>query len=362
MDQPFLYDPAGKRRTVADASRHVATSPYEALGGITSYAYDPLTYRQTQRLDANGALTTYAYDADLRPTRKAYPSGQILTYLYTAVGNRSQMQDPAGGTTQYRWSRESDVNAIIDAQGLITTITYTGSRQNLREIVYPNGVTLNLGDVGHIVPFIEVQRIYDGPGAAVPFSLQNTYDQVYNRTKSTETDQLGVTTAITFTYDLANQLTREQRGAANAYSTSYLYDSLGNRTLKYDSRQLTTYTYNAANQLLLTPPTGQPTTSTYDGNGNLLGENAGGALITYTWDYENRLSSVATPTTGPTTFLYSDEGHKQRTVTPTTTTNYLWDGNNIQQEQDASGNVQAQYTQAPGTWGMLLGQRRGTTD
>ena len=229
--------------------------------------------------------------------------------------------------------------------------------------MYPNGVACNLAPIGHLVPQFEVARTFNGPGSAVPFSTQNVYDKTYNRTKATETDQFGTATVTTYVYDSANQLKGEHRSGANGYFTTYVYDSLGSRIQKIDSNQVTSYTYNSANQLLLTqPPTGQPTTSTYDGAGNLKLENVGGALTTYTWDYENRLSSIVTPTTGLTTYIYADNGQKRQTITQAATTNFLWDGVNILQEQDASSNVQAQYTQGPGTWGMLLGQRRGTTD
>ena len=292
-----------------------------------------------------------------------YANDQILTYSYDNVGNRTQMLDPSGGLTQYQYTNLNDLAQIIDPQGVITSIIREGSQDFLREIVYPNGVACNLAPIGHLVPQYEVARTFNGPGSAIPFSTQNTYDNAYNRTKATETDQFGTATVTTYVYDSANQLRGEHRNGANGYFTTYVYDSLGNRVQKIDSNQVTTYTYNPANQLLLTqPPTGQPTTSTYDGNGNLTLENAGGALTTYTWDYENRLSSIVTPTTGLTTFIYADNGQKRQTITQAATTNFLWDGDNILQEQDAFGNVQAQYTQAAGTWGMLLGQRRGTTD
>ena len=386
------------------SSTNLLTTMINAAGNMTTYAYDPYTYRQIQKRDGNGVFVAYGYDADLRMTNKAYPNGtlvtynydaagqrisfadstgytstgydragrvitvtyangQILTYSYDSVGNRTAMLDPRGGLTQYQYTNLNDLAQIVDPQGVVTSIIREGSQDFLREIVYPNGVACNLAPIGHLVPQFEVARTFNGPGSAVPFSTQNVYDNAYNRTKATETDQFGTATVTTYVYDSANQLKGEHRSGANGYFTTYVYDSLGNRIQKIDSNQVTSYTYNPANQLLLTqPPTGQPTTSTYDGNGNLTLENAGGALTTYTWDYENRLSSIVTPTTGLTTFLYADNGQKRQTITQAATTNFLWDGDNILQEQDASGTVQAQYTQGPGTWGMLLGQRRGTTD
>ena len=100
-------------------------------------------------------------------------------------------------------------------------------------------------------------------------------------------------TRATFAYDPIYQLIQEQRSGTNAYSTSYGYDPLGNRLTRNDSGQITTNQFNAAKALILsTPPTGPATTQSFDPNGNLTLQNTGGALTTYSWDGENRLTSV----------------------------------------------------------------------
>ena len=54
---------------------------------------------------------------------------------------------------------------------------------------------------------------------------------------------------VTWTYDAANRLTREERSGASGYDTTYTYDALGNRLVKEASGALTTSTYDLANQL-----------------------------------------------------------------------------------------------------------------
>ncbi|HET6387056.1 MAG TPA: RHS repeat-associated core domain-containing protein, partial [Armatimonadota bacterium] len=155
------------------------------------------------------------------------------------------------------------------------------------------------------------------------------------------------------------QLVNEQRSGANAYNTTFLYDGVGNRTVKNDSGALTSYSYNPANELtLITPPTGQPTTSLWDANGNLLSENAGGSITTYSWNGESRLVGVAYPTGAPDTMSYSADGLRQKKVTGSGTTGFVWDGQNVLMETDASGLTQAHYTDHPGMWGGLASQRR----
>src|SRR6185437_10738919 len=108
-----------------------------------------------------------------------------------------------------------------------------------------------------------------GPAGAI---LAVYTANVGNRVGAAELDG----SLTTWGYDRSCQLTSEQRDGANAYNVSYLYDGVGNRTLKGDSGAFTTYLYNAANELTwIQPPTGQPTTSAWDANGNLKSENAG---------------------------------------------------------------------------------------
>ena len=71
-----------------------------------------------------------------------------------------------------------------------------------------------------------------------------------------------------------------------------------------------------------------------DKNGNLLTENAGGALTTYSWDYENRLVGVSSPT-GVETYFYSADGMREEKVNSSGTVYYVRDGDNVLIETDA---------------------------
>jgi YD repeat-containing protein len=101
-------------------------------------------------------------------------------------------------------------------------------------------------------------------------------------------------------------------------------------------------------------------TVAYDANGNTLSDPSGKS---YTWDFENRLTQAVVPGTngGTTTFKYDPFGRRIQKSGPLGTTNYLYDGFNVLEEIDQSGNVLARYTQTANVDEPLAQLRSGTT-
>ncbi len=89
----------------------------------------------------------------------------------------------------------------------------------------------------------------------------------------------------------------------------------------------------------------------------------------YTWDFENRLTSVTLPGTGGTaSFKYDPAGRRIQklftsgTTPPTTiTTIYAYDGDNLIEEVDSNGNVLARYSHGQNVDEPLAVLRSGTT-
>jgi RHS repeat-associated protein len=116
--------------------------------------------------------------------------------------------------------------------------------------------------------------------------------------------------------------------------------------------------YNSSNQLTSTPDA----TYTYDNNGNVLTKTDASGTTTYNWDFEDRLSSVVLPGSGGTiSYRYDPMGRRIQKISPTGTVNYIYDGANIVEELDASGNVLAKYTQGQGVDEPLAVTRSGST-
>ena len=189
-------------------------------------------------------------------------------------------------------------------------------------------------------------------------SFDYTYDNVGNRTRVVEADGVRVTWA----YDNAYQLIREQRSDPNAasYNNTSTYDGAGNRlTLRADSPALTTYTYDAANQnTKYVDSDGTTINYIFDAAGNPI---AGDWLsLTWTWDAENRMLTDGLTFFGATrtTHTYDGDGRRIKMEIPgNPAIKYLWDGENVLVETDNSNVPQVLYTLEPAQYGLLLSRR-----
>jgi RHS repeat-associated protein len=84
--------------------------------------------------------------------------------------------------------------------------------------------------------------------------------------------------------------------------------------------------------------------STYDYNGNTQSKTDSMGTTSYTWDFENRLTSVTLPGTGGTvSFAYDPFGRRIKKVTSSGTSIFAYDGDNLVEETNSSGAVLARY-------------------
>jgi RHS repeat-associated protein len=132
---------------------------------------------------------------------------------------------------------------------------------------------------------------------------------------------------------------------------------VGNRL---SSLGVSPYSYNSSNELTALPSGSY----SYDNNGNTKTKPDG---TQYTWDIENELTQVVLPGTGGTVnFKYDPFGRRiQKAFTQngtTTTTNYVYDGPEIVETLDNSGNLLSRFTQGPGVDQPLAEANSGTND
>ena len=198
------------------------------------------------------------------------------------------------------------------------------------------------------------------------------YDQGGRRTRIEMDRQIPaqglVKESMEFGYDLMSRLTQETRRDEYGnviYGTTWQYDAVGNRTHEthFDGSSTieTSFCYDDADRLVSKTVGGVTTNYTWDGNGNLVKEMKGTTTVAnYTWDCQDRLvmAEVALDTANPKTveFTYCNGcswGKRfTKKVTDTTgpvlNTRYIWDGDNVIGEVDATtGEPIADYTVMP---------------
>jgi len=85
----------------------------------------------------------------------------------------------------------------------------------------------------------------------------------------------------------------------------------------------------------------------YDNNGNTTSKTVSSNTTNYTWDYENRLTSVTPPGSGGTvSFKYDPFGRRIYKSSGSGTSVFAYDGDNLVEETNSSGTVVARYSQA----------------
>jgi len=146
-------------------------------------------------------------------------------------------------------------------------------------------------------------------------------------------------------------------GADATYRTdeSYSYDANGNRT-------------NANNANYQTGTNNQLTsdgiyTYTYDDEGNLKTRTKIGTseVRTFTWDYRNRLVGVSDSNGSVTTYTYDVMDRRIAKTAAGSTTQFVYDGDNVILEFNGTATPSVRYLQGPGVDQVLAQESNNTT-
>ena len=137
----------------------------------------------------------------------------------------------------------------------------------------------------------------------------------------------------TYAYDSNNRLqSKTPDPSFNAPAVGFAYSATGKGLTMSDVSGVTTYTYDPQTDRLMQKQTPEGTLNyTYDAAGNLKSlqsQNQNGASDAYTYDADNRLSSVV-DASGVTTYAYDAVGNLQSFAYPNAvTTSYSYDSLN----------------------------------
>jgi len=387
----YGYDTENNLTSIQDANHNTTSFTYDAFGRVTRTTF-PSGYIETYGYDADNNLTaktdrknqqiTYTYDQLNRLTGKTYPDSTTVNYTYDLDSRLTQVSDPTGtysftfdnmgrltGTTtsytflarnftaSYAYDKASNRTSFTDPESGSTTYAYD-TLNRLQTLTPPSAFsgTGNFGfsydalsrrtqmtrpnGLSSIYAYDNLSRLLSvlhQSGATTLDGASYTVDNAGNRTS--KTDQLAGVTS-NYTYDPIYELTQVTQAATT--TESYTYDGVGNRL---SSLGVSPYNVNTSNELTSTPNA----TYTYDSNGNTLTKTDSTGTTNYSWDFENRLTSVTLAGSGGTvSFKYHPLGHRIYKSSPSGISIYAYDGSSLVEEVNGAGSVVTRYAQGLG--------------
>ena len=363
----YAYDPAGRLVAENDFDNRRLTYEYDAAGqlAVTTTAsgqtirFDRDVLGRVVRKDAAGTVTTYMYDATGGLAQASSPealltfqrddfgrlmsetvNGRTLSYTHNALGRRISRTTPTGATSTWTYDASGNRSAVTTA-GRTLTFTHDAAGRELTR---------------HLSESLSLTRLYDHLGRLTEQELIGPADQrlqhrAYTYRADGNLTRIDDHLAGTRRFDL-DATARVTAVHASNWSESYAYDTAGNQThatwpdfmpgreatgdRAYTGTCITRagnvrYEHDAAGRIILRQKTRlsrKPDT------------------WRYTWDAEDRLTSVVTPDGTTWRYRYDPLGRriaKQRLSADGETvaeqTDFTWDGTTLAE----------QTTHTPGT-------------
>jgi YD repeat-containing protein len=366
FDTTFTYDAFGNRTSVTDPLTNTTEFAYDSVGNVVrrtdakhnatfffwdarnrltnvafpdateaSFTYDAAG-NQLSAVDQNTSLSL-EYDADDRLVRVIdHRLSKTISYQYDGVGKRSQMLDPQGGTTTYRYDLASRLATIIRGSEQFAFEYDNGNR--LKKRLLPNGAFAEYSyDAADNLLSLKNRR----SDSSLISSFAYDYDDVGNRVR------LGLLGGdqIDYGYDNRSQLVHEvRRGGTAHYDHRFAYDAVGNRTTFDADGAITSYSYDPADRLT---QEGATTTYEYDANGNQLKKVAGGNTFASSYDVRDRLVGFTSPTT-TASYGYDVLDRRITKSAGGIAMQFVYDGLDAVAEYDGSGALMAEYLHSLG--------------
>jgi RHS repeat-associated protein len=358
LRETYSYDAANNLASITDRNGRTTTYSYDELNRLTQKTYPDSTSvlygwdagsRLTLLSDASGTYQM-AYDNLGRRTKEVTTYSDLpnrsftVDFAYDADSNRTSMTDPEGGVTTYNYDGFNLLTALTDFQQHVFAFNYDlGQRRT--QLSRPNGVTTTYT----YTALSQLLNVTHSHGGATLDGASYTLDFIGNRTS--KTNQLNGKVS-TFTYDPIYRLTQVVQNSSPV--EQYAYNAVGNRLSSIGVPQ---YNYNSLNQIASRPGASYA----YDNNGNLVAKTDATGTTNYSWDFDNRLVGVTLPGGSAITFKYDPQGRRIYKQSLGSASFYVYDGVNIIEEVNSSGNPVARFTYSLGVDEPLEMVRGGIT-
>jgi YD repeat-containing protein len=384
---------SGNKVTVWDYDNDYDTVPNESPTSLVSRLIE-----QGHTADLNGTVVPYEYVTtftynDKRQVRSVDGprpgTGDTTTFAYNAsTGNLESFTQPHIGSTHFteydsagRPGRTTDVNNqargfSYDGRGRVTTITnYADDPPSSTQFAYVGGLLDSVTDPDGVIQFIDYDALYGRLSAITDAEgnyIAHTYE-TYPRGNLIERSKYSTSQTRTsrqrWSYEHPNypgKLFREIQ-ADDTYR-EYGYDAAANVSPEVDPNgNATSYTYDFLNRLesvaqTVSDPTLHNLTTMYDydSQGNL--KRVTDALSHYTdyqYDDMGRVVSATSPDTGITRYTYDEAGNlTHKTDAKGVTVEFTFDDLNRVTAADYPGtadDIAYAYDQGTGGNGHLTG-------
>jgi len=383
----FTYDTRDNVKTNIDANGNVVLHSYDRLDrcvrkdvapaiamGVSAqttfetYVYDGLS-RMVQASN-NVSMIEFSRDS-LGNVAKAKQDCVAAAFVHDGVGNRTSMTYPAGRLTSWSYDALNRPTSVSTAPtsgvpaSVLASIAYEGVRRVAR-VARANGINTRVNYDGDVKTtnapgdfgWQQISRInHQDSGGGTTFDRRfYAYDRTQNKTARIPGSAFLPAAALRtnqWGYDAAHrmQVSAISRGGTIS-SQSLRLDGNGNREQVIKDGAVMNYTMDATtpepadfqmNQYSVTPFD----TRQYDHNGNLVYIPGPAGGVQFTYDYANRLVSVARevgPALSPiVSFTYDCFGRRlSKTTYPPApaapeTTVFYYDGEDIVEERDSTG-------------------------
>jgi large repetitive protein len=211
--------------------------------------------------------TTYGYDDAGNITTVTDREGRVTRFGYDALNRLVLVTDASNGETRYAYDNRDNLLAITDAQGHTTRFEYDRNNRLVKEI-RPMGQETAYGydPAGNLIEKIDAK----GQKAGYGYDDAGRLEQIQYFAAG---DHVNAVKTVTFSYDLAGNLTGYDDGTTSAI---YGYNDLHQRvseTVNYGPFALTNeYTfYNNGLKQTFTGPDNITYGYLYDGNNQFSG-------------------------------------------------------------------------------------------
>jgi RHS repeat-associated protein len=354
----YTYSSNGKQITITDANNNTSLFTYDGFdrqtqlnfpqpgtpgsagtGNWSSSDYEHYDYNEngnrTGLRKRDSRTISYAFDNLNRVIAKTYPSGGAspVTYGYDLLGHTTAAQFSGGnGMTRTFNGFGEMVSDVVTLPGISKTIAYEYDANGNREQMSFSGNTINYAHDG-LDRLKTVSRgsttvasyTYDSAGRRSDldggYATAYEYDSIWRLTSQTITPaNSSFALQIGMSYSPAGQIVKQWRDNA-----AFVWTGTSPNTVGYVANGLNQYT------------TVDSEAFDYDDNGNLTV----GDSTTYEYDIENRLVSASDGHSA--TLSYDPLGRLYEVVGTGGTTKFLYDGNALIEERNASGTLLSTY-------------------